>query len=102
MKYSIYEKGENNFGDKKFPISLNRVEKICLGTFGDFEYPFYHNVIAACYADEEGIYHHEIIGKFRKSKIKRKFLIFKKQHIVLRDFKTEYSEKEVNKLLKLA
>ena len=87
------------FGDKEFPYK--KVVSLCLGSFGDFQKPYYHKVLCAEYINENGMHHYEIIGEYFHKFVRRKYLLFgKKLSVTLFEFKTSYKKEEVENLIK--
>lgn len=99
IKY-IIDNNSSEYGNKNFPHSLNSIECFCLGTFGDFEKPYYHRVLCCEYVDYDGMHHYEIIGKYSHKISLRKFLFFGKPiKIILFGFRSSFLKEDVDKLL---
>lgn len=100
MKYIIHNADDGKFGEERFPILFQKVTSLCTGSFGDFEYPYFHNVLVAEWFDEENdCYHYEIIGEFERCKEKKEFFFKKTDEIVLFNFKSKYIRSDVEWLI---
>lgn len=99
IKYLLTDKAV--YGDQKFPYTLDRIKSLHLGTFGDFERPYYHQVLCCEYKDDEGRHHYKIIGEYFHKFIRKKFWIFGKiTSIILFDFKTLFRKEDIDNILK--
>ena len=98
MKYKI-KKGQ--YGNKEFPISFDKIRYLCHGVVGDFERPFYHNVLCICwYNENSGFEQYEILGKFKKGKTYYKYYFFGKPTLaIIKNFKTDYKKEDIDRLL---
>lgn len=98
MKYLI---NAERFGDCNFPISLDRIISLRHGTYSDFEYPDYNNVLAVEYKslDEyDDRIRSMILGKFKDGKNNRKFLIGKVKSISVFNFYSDFNKEDLIKI----
>lgn len=100
MKYSIC--GDAKFGNENFPVDVYHVVKLCTGTFGDFEKPYYHKVLCVECKDSDGMHFYKIIGEYNKKFMSRKYFIFGKvKSAFLFGFKSNFKKEDVKRLIEL-
>ena len=96
MKYKVLPE---HFGNQEIPLTIDRIISLRHGTYSDFEYPNYNNILAVEYTrpDDDRIYT-LILGKFETGKNNRKYIFGKVESISVFNF---YSKYKMNDIIKI-
>ena len=93
-KYDIFGNGE------KFPISVDKIIQLRIGSIGCFGYPN-GDILVAVYEDDDHMEHNKIIGRFKDIKVKKSHWFGGiVESVTLIDFESEFTESDVERLIK--
>ena len=98
MKYKVFAEC---FGNKEFPLTLDRIISLRHGTYADFEYPDYNNVLCVEYKstdeDDDRVYL-LILGKFKDGKNNKKWSLGRVESISIFNFYSHYKKEDLDKV----